>query len=65
MQRARLYYRVVLAAILCIALGSFWGCSPQKRYQVLSFFFDGVPAPGGARGGSAAGCLSTMRISQS
>lgn len=51
MRRARSCFQVILVAILCIALGSFLGCSPQKRYQVLSFFFDGVPVPGGAQGG--------------
>jgi predicted CXXCH cytochrome family protein len=50
MQRARLCYHVVFAAVLCIALGSFLGCSPQKRYKVLSFFFDGVPIPQGTQG---------------
>lgn len=49
MQRA-LSCLVVFAAILCIAIGGILGCSPQKRYEVLTFFFDGVPVPGGAQG---------------
>lgn len=37
--------RAAAALALIMAL-SFWpGCTPDKRYQVLSFFFDGVPDP--------------------
>jgi predicted CXXCH cytochrome family protein len=36
---------IVFAAILSIAMVGVLGCSPQKHYQTLSFFFDGVPAP--------------------
>jgi len=32
--------------LLISCLCAFWvGCTPQKRYQTLSFFFDGVPDP--------------------
>ena len=51
MLKSRLWHTVALAAIFCIALGSFLGCSQDRRYKVLSFFFDGVPAPGGVRAG--------------
>lgn len=54
MERARRWCRLVLAAILAIALGGFLGCSPQKRYEVLSFFFDGVPVPQGVQGSADA-----------
>lgn len=50
MRRARLLFQVVVPAILCIALGSFLGCSPETRYKTLSFFFDGVPVPKGVEG---------------
>jgi predicted CXXCH cytochrome family protein len=50
MQRARLYYKAVLAVVVFVALGAFLGCSSQKHYRMLSFFFDGVPAPGGQAG---------------
>ena len=36
---------ILVAALLALALAS--GCmSPERRYRVLSFLFDGVPAPG-------------------
>ena len=31
---------------------TFPGCSPEIRYETLSFFFDGVPAPGGQKTGA-------------
>ena len=33
--------------LLLLAASMMWpaGCSPEKRYRVLSFFFDGVPDP--------------------
>ena len=46
MQRA-LSGSILFTATLCIALGTFLGCSPEKKYKVLSFFFDGVPMPAG------------------
>ncbi len=45
MQKQRVSYLVALGTVLCIAMASFLGCSPQRRYEVLSFFFDGVPNP--------------------
>lgn len=36
---------MVIAAMVTIS-----GCSPETRYQTLSFFFDGVPTPGGKTG---------------
>ena len=53
MQRA-LSGSILFTATLCIALGTFLGCSPEKKYKVLSFFFDGVPMPAGVAGGPAA-----------
>lgn len=55
MLKSRLWHTIAFAAIFCIALGTFLGCSQDRRYKVLSFFFDGVPAPGDARGGAHAG----------
>lgn len=39
--------RPILALVAVLGLlGSFWaGCSIEKHYDVLSFFFDGVPDP--------------------
>lgn len=35
--------------LLCLGgIGLWAGCSEQKHYRLLSFFFDGVPAPQGA-----------------
>lgn len=45
---------ILFTISLCIAAGVFLGCSPEKKYKVLSFFFDGVPAPAGAATGSSA-----------
>lgn len=53
MQRAKLWNKIIFAALFCAALASFFGCSQQKRYDVLTFFFDGVPNPGGVKGGPA------------
>ena len=37
------------AALLVLFSCAAWiGCTPQKRYQTLSFFFDGVPNPDAA-----------------
>jgi predicted CXXCH cytochrome family protein len=36
-----------VAALLTTAAAA--GCAPETRYQVLSFFFDGVPKPGEKR----------------
>lgn len=33
------------AALLLSATSQWLGCTPQKHYKVLSFFFDGVPDP--------------------
>lgn len=39
--------RLGTAALGLMLLAIAWGCSdPQQRYEVLSFFFDGVPPPG-------------------
>ncbi len=36
---------VALAAGLCIVVAFWAGCSEERNYQTLSFFFDGVPDP--------------------
>ncbi len=36
--------RMAACVLLFAALGMY-GCAPQTRYKVLSFFFDGVPNP--------------------
>lgn len=36
--------RLAVGAALC-AVGAWSGCSVEKHYEVLSFFFDGVPDP--------------------
>lgn len=59
MQRERLSYLGAFAAVLCIGVGAFLGCSPQKRYEVLTFFFDGVPTPGGMDVRDESGALVT------
>ena len=38
--------RLVVAAGLASSLAAVLACSVGTRYRVLSFFFDGVPAPG-------------------
>ncbi|MDA8099743.1 MAG: hypothetical protein M0042_08960 [Nitrospiraceae bacterium] len=47
----------ILAVVLIGSLAA--GCSPETRYRTLSFFFDGVPPPGGSgqelRSGRATG----------
>lgn len=36
----------LLTAVLLLSATSQWlGCTPEKHYKVLSFFFDGVPDP--------------------
>lgn len=37
----------VVAALFATATAA--GCAPETRYEVLSFFFDGVPKPGEGR----------------
>jgi len=32
--------------VLPLAIAALFACSPQERYEVLSFVFDGVPPPG-------------------
>jgi predicted CXXCH cytochrome family protein len=39
----------LLAALLVIATAVI-GCTPEKRYKTLSFFFDGVPSPDAGKG---------------
>ncbi len=46
--------RLKLAAVF-LALLAIWGCSPETRYSVLSFFFDGVPQPGEEKSEGIAG----------
>lgn len=47
--------KVSSLAIFSVMLGALvWGCSPEKRVEILSFFFDGVTRPGDARGGADA-----------
>ncbi len=47
---------VALAAVACLAV--LWpGCSVEKNYRVLSFFFDGVPDPNAPVRRSAGGGL--------
>lgn len=31
--------------LLTVIVGSWTGCSPERRYRVMNFFFDGVPDP--------------------
>jgi predicted CXXCH cytochrome family protein len=50
----RVGLRAALIAILAGA-ATWGGCSAEKRYGVLSFFFDGVPAPGAGYGVSEPG----------
>lgn len=59
MQRVRWCNLIAFTAMLCIGVGAFLGCSPQKRYEVLTFFFDGVPAPGGMEIRDEQGALIT------
>ena len=41
MRLAQLLLMLSIAAMVAVS-----GCSPETRYKTLSFFFDGVPAPG-------------------
>jgi predicted CXXCH cytochrome family protein len=41
--------RIALIAV-ALAAAAWGGCSAEKHYQLLSFFFDGVPEPGGGPG---------------
>jgi len=34
-----------LSLMLWLCVGTWAGCTPERRYRVLSFFFDGVPDP--------------------
>jgi len=45
---------VVLCALAALAPVLLVSCSPEGRYKVLSFFFDGVPPPEGLTAGGAA-----------
>jgi predicted CXXCH cytochrome family protein len=50
--RRRTRRRVGAAVIVIGAGGALWsGCSVEKHYEVLSFFFDGVPDPNAPAGG--------------
>ena len=54
-----------LAGIAILLLAATWvGCTPQKKYQVLSFFFDGVPDPNAPPGSAAeaANLAATARL---
>jgi len=54
---------VWLAALILFA-GLLWaGCSVQKNYRLLSFFFDGVPNPNALPAAASAGDGTTMRTS--
>jgi len=55
-RRARRVLRAA-ATLGLVALASFCylGCSPDTRYKVLSFFFDGVPKPGEEAGKTSDG----------
>lgn len=54
---------VLPMALAAVLLAAFLGCSPARRYEVLSYFFDGVPDPNApvladgqpAEGGTTAG----------
>lgn len=35
----------ITAALLLLATSQWMGCSPERHYKTLSFFFDGVPDP--------------------
>jgi predicted CXXCH cytochrome family protein len=43
-------WSAVVSAVLFVGGAVYSGCSPQTRYDVLSFFFDGVPPPEGVEG---------------
>lgn len=42
--------------LITVSLG---GCAPEKRYRILSFFFDGVPRPGEVRAEEATSSAAT------
>jgi predicted CXXCH cytochrome family protein len=42
-----------MLALTALASCCYLGCSPDTRYRVLSFFFDGVPRPGDEKAGSS------------
>lgn len=44
-RRPRIRRRMLLMMMLVLATVSWLSCSIEKNYQVLSFFFDGVPDP--------------------
>ncbi|MFO8015057.1 MAG: cytochrome c3 family protein [Phycisphaerae bacterium] len=46
----RVAWSAVASIVLAGAAAVYSGCSPQTRYEVLSFFFDGVPPPEGVEG---------------
>jgi predicted CXXCH cytochrome family protein len=41
-----------LVACLCLLAAAWTGCTAQRRYKTLSFFFDGVPDPNAPAAGS-------------
>ena len=47
----RLFLMLIAAAGAAVVV---FGCSPETRYRTLSFFFDGVPEPGGQTTAKAA-----------
>ncbi|USN99288.1 MAG: hypothetical protein H6810_01015 [Phycisphaeraceae bacterium] len=60
--RGRLWCGVSCIAVLALPL--VWaGCSIKKHYELLSFFFDGVPNPNAMPIAAAAGDPRTMRQS--
>jgi len=44
---------VLVAGLWLSLIGMFAGCSPEKRYEVLCFFFDDVPDPNAPSQGKA------------
>jgi predicted CXXCH cytochrome family protein len=46
-------------AFAAVLAGCAIGCTTRKRYQVLSFFFDGVPDPDAPRGAASAARRNT------
>lgn len=58
--------RLVLAGVPCagLVIAAWMGCSIEKNYATLSFFFDGVPNPEAkARASAASGVTANMRSS--
>lgn len=67
-RRRRLARRLILGATIIIGAFVWYGCSIERDYKTLSFFFDGVPdpnAPGGlARDNAAAGGSDTVALAE-